>query len=228
MIKENLALVRKRIEKAAKRSGRSPSDICLISVTKAATVRQTQEAVSSGALDIGENRVKDALLKYNTLGNAAKGLRWHMIGHLQTNKVARCLEIFDVIHSLEDLGLAREINRQAGIIGRQVDCFVEINVSGEASKHGISPGEARNFIRQTADLPNINIIGLMTMAPISQDPESSRQYFKQLRILRDSLRQDMVDGLGIKELSMGMTQDFEIAIEEGATFIRIGTAIFNA
>ena len=227
MIKQNLALVKERIEKAAKRAGRNPAEIRLVSVTKTATIGQFREAISSGISDIGENRVKDALLKYDSLGELAKGMKWHMIGHLQTNKTAKCLKIFDVIHSLDSIGLAHEIDKQAGIIGRQVDCFIEINISGEASKYGISPDDAYSFVKQISHFSNINIAGLMTMAPISECPEAVRPYFKRLRCLRDSLRHGRIENPGIKELSMGMTQDFEVAIEEGATFVRIGSAIFN-
>jgi len=227
MIRQNLALVKEKIEKAAKRAGRDPKEICLVSVTKTANIVQLQEAISSGISDIGENRVKDALLKYDSLGERAKGMKWHMIGHLQTNKVTKCLKIFDAIHSLDSMSLAHEIDKQAGVIGRHIDCFIEINVSGEASKYGISPDGVHNFVKQISHFSNINIVGLMTIAPISQDSEAARPYFKRLRCLRDSLRQGRIENSGIKELSMGMTQDFEVAIEEGATFVRIGTAIFK-
>jgi PLP dependent protein len=243
MITQNLALVQERIEKAAKRAGRNPSEIRLISVTKTANIAQLKEAISAGMSDIGENRVGDALLKYNALGELAKSIKWHMIGHLQANKVKKCLGIFDIIHSLDSIGLAGEIDKQAKAIGspfgeakgsplgeakgRRVDCLIEVNVSGEASKYGIKPDSVYGFVKETTCFSNINIIGLMAMAPIVKDPEDTRPYFKKLRFLRDNLNQSGLEYTDIKELSMGMTQDFEVAVEEGATFIRVGTAIFK-
>ena len=227
MITQNLSLVQERIEKAAKRAGSDPSEIRLISVTKNANIAQIKEAVSAGVSDIGENRVGDALLKYNALGELAQSIKWHMIGHLQANKVKKCLGIFDVIHSLDSIGLAQEIDKQAKAIGRQVDCLIEVNVSGEASKYGIKPDSVCGFVKEAACFSNINIIGLMAMAPIVKDPEDARPYFKKLRFLRDRLNQSGPEHAGIKELSMGMTQDFEVAVEEGATFVRVGTAIFQ-
>ncbi|NQT95943.1 MAG: YggS family pyridoxal phosphate-dependent enzyme [Candidatus Omnitrophica bacterium] len=227
MISRNLAQVREKIAKAAERAGRNPKDITLVSVTKQATVDQVREAVSSGITDIGENRVNDGLLKYEKLGAVSQGLRWHMIGHLQTNKVRKALDIFDTIHSLDSLHLAEEIDNRAKAISKRVDCFIEVSVSGEASKYGIEPKDAEQFIVKVSSLSNIHIIGLMTMAPFVDDAEITRPYFAKLRQLRDNLRSQNIPNTAIRELSMGMTQDFEVAIEEGATVVRIGSAIFK-
>ena len=227
MITQNLALVKERIEKAAKRAGRNPAEIRLVCVTKTATANQLQEAISSGISDIGENRVKDALLKYDSLGEQAQGTKWHMIGHLQTNKVKKCLQIFDTIHSLDSINLADEIDKQAKSLGKCIDCLVQVNVSGEDSKYGISPEETEAFIRKVSFFSNIHIAGLMTMAPFVDNPEQVRPFFKKIYSLKESLRKMDISNTDVKDISMGMTQDFEVAIEEGATFVRIGTAIFK-
>ncbi|MFA5068538.1 MAG: YggS family pyridoxal phosphate-dependent enzyme [Candidatus Omnitrophota bacterium] len=226
MVIRNLALVKERIENAAKKAGRDPADIRLMPVTKTATIKQLHDVLVSGVSDIGENRVKDAIFKYNLLGQAAKAVKWHMIGHLQTNKTALCLSMFDVIHSLDSINLAREIDKQAYLSGKRIDCLIEVNISGEISKYGIAPGDVCGFVKQTSSFPNINLIGLMTIAPIVKNREDVRPYFNNLRLLRDSIVS--AGYRNIKELSMGMTQDFEIAVEEGATIVRIGSAIFNS
>jgi len=227
MITQNLALVKERIEDAAKRAGRNPAEIRLVCVTKTATANQLQEAISSGISDIGENRVKDALLKYDSLGEQAKNVKWHMIGHLQTNKVKKCLQIFDTIHSLDSINLADEIDKQAKSLGKCIDCLVQVNVSGEDSKYGISPEETEAFIRKVSLFSNIHIAGLMTMAPFVDNPEQVRPFFRKIYSLKESLRKMDISNTDVKDISMGMTQDFEVAIEEGATFVRIGTAIFK-
>ncbi|MDD5504190.1 MAG: YggS family pyridoxal phosphate-dependent enzyme [Candidatus Omnitrophica bacterium] len=225
MVIRNLALVKERIEKAAKRAGRNPAEIRLLPVTKTADIRQLQEVLMSGVSDIAENRVKDALLKYNLLGKTAKNAKWHMIGHLQTNKAALCLSIFDIIHSLDSIHLAREIDKQAYALGKHIDCLVEVNISGESSKYGISPSDIFSFVEEASRLPNVNLTGLMTIAPMARNKEDARPYFNSLRALRDGVIS--AGYRSIKELSMGMTQDFETAVEEGATIVRIGSAIFN-
>jgi PLP dependent protein len=227
MIASNIALVRERIEKAAKRSKRNPEDITLVCVTKTAEPKQIEEALSAGVVDIAENRVQAALSKYSHLGNKARDARWHMIGHLQTNKVSKSLKIFNTIHSLDSVKLANEINRHAGLTGKSVDCFVEVNISQEQSKYGILPTDIFAFMKRLSSLEHIRIIGLMAMAPFVDRAEHARPYFRKMRLLRDELSIHDIKNSGIKELSMGMTQDFEIAIEEGATFIRVGSAIFS-
>ena len=227
MIDQNLTLIRDRIEKTAKRAKRNPQDITLICVTKQASLKQVEEVISFGATDIGENRVIDALLKYNQLKDSNNTLKWHMIGHLQSNKVKKALSFFDTIHSVDSIRLASEINRQAELINKRIDCFIEVNVAGEDSKYGIKPDQAHDFVKEASLLSNIKIVGLMMMAPFVDNPEEVRSYFKDLRNLRDSLLSENIPNTDIRELSMGMTQDFEVAIEEGATMVRIGTAIFS-
>lgn len=227
MIAQNLVQVKQRIEDSAKRVGRNPQEITLICVTKSVGVIKIRGALALGITDIGENRANDALLKYNNLDKLSNNLRWHMIGHLQTNKVCKFLKVFDVIHSLDSLRLAVELNEQARLTNKRIDCFVEVNISGEEAKYGISPVDAFNFIKEISLLSNLHIIGLMTMAPFTDRQEVARPYFKGLAILRDNLLKEDIPNTDIRELSMGMTQDFEIAIEEGATFVRIGTAIFS-
>jgi len=228
MIAQNLALIRKRIDVAAEKAGRDPKEITLVSVTKQATSDQIREVISEDIIDIGENRVQDALLKYNQLGRDISGrLKWHLIGHLQTNKVKKALEIFDIIHSVDSIKLAKEIDQKAASLDRRVDCFVEVNIAQESSKHGIRPEETQEFIEEASGFSSIHIVGLMAMAPFASDAEMARPYFKKLRSLRDDLLNLNIPNTDIRELSMGMTQDFEVAIEEGATFVRIGSAIFG-
>ena len=150
-----------------------------------------------------------------------------MIGHLQTNKVKKCLQIFDTIHSLDSINLADEIDKQAKSLGKRIDCLVQVNVSGEDSKYGISPEETEAFIRKVSLFSNIHIAGLMTMAPFVDNPEQVRPFFRKIYSLKESLRKMDISNTDVKDISMGMTQDFEVAIEEGATFVRIGTAIFK-
>ena len=227
MIAQNLAHVKQRIEESAKRSGRNPKEINLICVTKSVGTDQLRQALALGVTDIGENRVNDALSKFDGLGVLSVGLRWHMIGHLQTNKVRKCLKVFNTIHSLDSLRLAIELSRQAKEVKKHIDCFVEVNVSGEDVKYGIRPGDACSFIKEVSQLSNLHVKGLMTMAPFSEVQEDARPYFKSLSTLRDDLLKEDIPNTDIRELSMGMTQDFEVAIEEGATYVRIGTALFS-
>ena len=151
-----------------------------------------------------------------------------MIGHLQSNKVKRALSFFDTIHSVDSVSLASEINKQANLINKCIDCFIEVNVAGEDAKYGIKPDQVYDSVKEVSLLSNIKIVGLMTMAPFVDNPEKVRSYFRDLRNLRDSLLSENIPNTDIKELSMGMTQDFEVAIEEGATYIRVGSGIFSA
>ena len=228
MIKENLAQISQRIKVAAQRAGRNPDSVRLICVTKSATVEQVEEAISSGVTDIGENRVQDALLKFNQLTESLKKTKCHMIGHLQTNKVKKCLKVFDIIHSLDSLGLAAEIDKRALSLNKRIDCFIEVNTSSEPQKYGIDPKSAEEFIRKAAEFQHIRVIGLMTMAPFVEDKEEARPFFTKLRKLKDKFQALSIPNTDIRELSMGMSQDFEVAVEEGATFVRIGSAIFNS
>lgn len=226
MIAQNLAQVKQRIEDSAKRAGRNPQEITLVCVTKSISLLEIREVLALGVTDIGENRVNDALSKFNYLSRLSNDVRWHMIGHLQTNKVRKFLRVFNIIHSLDSLKLAVELDKQAKAINKRISCFVEVNLSGEEAKYGIRPDDASNFIKEVSLLLNLHVIGLMTMAPFAETSEAARPYFRDLSILRDHLLKENIPNTDVRELSMGMTQDFETAIEEGATFVRIGTALF--
>lgn len=217
MVRENLARVKERIKTASERRNRDPAGIKLVVVTKEAETDQIREIVEAGATDIGENRVKDALLKKELFDSHV--LTWHMIGHLQSKKAKAAVKIFSIIHSVDTVKLAYIIDTEAKKNNKVQDILVEVNTSGEESKFGVKPGELGKFLEETGSLKHINIRGLMTMAPLADEAEIARPYFKKLKELADKYR--------LKELSMGMTQDFEVAIEEGATMVRIGSAIFK-
>ncbi|NQU95378.1 MAG: YggS family pyridoxal phosphate-dependent enzyme [Candidatus Omnitrophica bacterium] len=217
MIKENLTSVRERIARAAGRAGRDPNTVKLIAVTKKAEVEAVREAIVAGVTDIGENRVKEALLKRQALDLHL--VNWHMIGHLQSRKVHDAVNLFSVIHSVDSLKLAYIINKEAEKQDKAQDILIEVNVSGEESKFGIRPEGLEKFLEEARSLKHVNILGLMTMPPFAEDPESVRPCFKKLK--------EMAVRYSLKELSMGMTQDFEVAVEEGATMVRVGSAIFK-
>jgi pyridoxal phosphate enzyme (YggS family) len=223
-IADNLKTVKGRIASAAKRSGRDPSSVKLVVVTKTVDVERVREAVAAGAVILGENRVQEAKEKIEKLGRVA---HWHLIGHLQTNKAKHAVKLFYLIHSVDTLELAEEIDRQAAKIGKVQDILVEVNIAGEETKAGVASEEAVALVKEAAKLKNISIKGLMTMPPLSYDPEDSRPYFKKLRELSASIAKENIPGVSMKELSMGMSGDFEVAIEEGATMVRVGTAIFG-
>jgi len=220
-INDNIRKLKARIERAARRVHRTPDEITLVAVTKTIEVERIEEAIKCGVRIIGENRVQEAKKKFPLLGDKVE---WHMIGHLQTNKVKDVLKIFSLIHSLDSLKLAREIEKRAE---NPVACLIEVNTSEEASKFGIDPEQTLDFYASLQELKKINIKGLMTIGPgwAIEDPEASRPCFKLLYRLREQLRDRFQKPFPI--LSMGMTSDFEVAIEEGATMIRVGTAIFG-
>ena len=222
MIAENLKAVTQRISRSCEKSGRPPSDVKLVCVTKEADIAQIEEALTSGVKDVGENRVQDALLKYKAIGDRAV---WHLIGHLQTNKVRDAVKIFSLIHSIDSVHLAEAIDKEAKKINKIQDILIQVNTSGEESKFGIKPDEAADFFRKASLYPNINIQGLMAIAPEVDDPEDVRPFFRKLRELRGDLNSMLNTRYSM--LSMGMTSDFEIAVEEGATIVRIGRAIFK-
>ena len=220
-IAEDLSRVRARIDAACCRAGRAPEDVVLISVSKGQPAAAAEEAYAAGLRDFGENRVQEALPKIEAL--AARGVRprWHLIGHLQTNKARIASRAFDILHSVDSLRLAQALSRQAG---EQVPILLEVNVAQEATKFGFAPGELPQALSDISALPNLDVRGLMTVAPQTDDPEAVRPVFARLRELRDALAEG---ALGLRELSMGMTDDFEVAIEEGATMVRVGRAIFG-
>jgi len=224
-ISRNVARVRERIAAAARRAGRNPDEVTLVAVTKGVGLDRVLEAVACGVTHIGENRVQEAAAKFPHL---PPGVVRHMVGHLQRNKAKMAVRLFDLIHSLDSLRLAEELNRRALEAGRVMDVLVQVNVSGEPTKYGLSPEEVEALVENMASLPGLRLRGLMTIAPIVEDPEQARPYFRRLRQLGDVILSAATDlKLERLELSMGMTDDFEIAVEEGATIVRIGRAIFG-
>ncbi|WP_200760100.1 YggS family pyridoxal phosphate-dependent enzyme [Effusibacillus dendaii] len=216
---QRISFVRERIRTACERVKRSPDEVTLIAVTKYVDVEATRELIEAGLTDLGENRLQQALPKLTLLADAA---RWHFIGSLQTNKVKDVLPYFSVIHSLDRLSLAKEIQKQAEKLDIQASCLVQVNISGESTKSGLSPNEVRDFLEETIRLPRIHVCGLMTMAPAVHDPQETRPFFRGLRELRDTLKADFP---GLEHLSMGMSGDFEVAVEEGATLVRVGSLL---
>jgi pyridoxal phosphate enzyme (YggS family) len=222
-ISSNIDLIKQRIVEAVKRAGRNPLTVKLMAVTKTVETERISRAIDAGLTLLGENYVQEAKDKIAIIGNAAQ---WHMIGHLQTNKAKYAVKLFDCVHSVDRLELAQELDKRAGQINRKLNILIEVN-SGEESKSGIEKEETLELVRQVALLPNLVVRGLMTMAPYSDNPENSRPYFSALRELRDDINRAGIAGVSMEELSMGMTDDFEVAIEEGATIIRVGRAIFG-
>lgn len=214
-ISDNIIDLRNRVEAACKRCNRSAAEIKVIGVTKNFPATVIQAAYECGLRHFGENRVQEAEIKYRDLGDIGP-VTWHMVGHLQSNKVKAALEIFNVIHSVDSIKLARVINEYAGKV---VPLFIEVNVGGEATKYGFTVDQVPDAVKSISALGNLQVLGLMTVAPPADNPEEVRPIFRKLRQLNSSF--------GFKELSMGMTDDFEVAIEEGATMIRIGRAIFG-
>jgi pyridoxal phosphate enzyme (YggS family) len=223
-ISSNISLIRQRIEAASARSGRDPQSVRLMAVSKTVALERIREALEAGITLLGENYVQEAREKIPAIGHAAE---WHMIGYLQTNKVKYVVNLFDWIHSVDRLELARELDKRAGQSNRRLNILIEVNVSGEESKNGMEPDAALELVRQVSLLPNISVRGLMTMPPYSDNPENSRPYFQALRKLRDEISAAAIPNIRMDELSMGMTDDFEVAIEEGTTIIRVGRAIFG-
>lgn len=230
MVKENLENVLKRIQNAAIRCGRAPDSIRLVAVTKTVPAHRIIEAVAAGANIFGENYVQEAREKILELSELP--VSWHFIGTLQSNKAKYVVKLFDLIHSVDSVKLAREIDKQARKISKIQKILIQINVAGEVQKSGIFPEHALDMLKDIASFENISVKGLMTMPPYFYNPEKVRPFFKQLRELRDRLQKEVVHldnsaDIKLDDLSMGMTGDFEAAIEEGATFVRIGTAIFG-
>jgi pyridoxal phosphate enzyme (YggS family) len=223
-VSENFKTVIDRIASATTRAGRDPSSVRLVVVTKTVDRERIAEAVAAGAAILGENRVQEAKGKIEALGRIAS---WHMIGHLQTNKAKYAVKLFDLIHSVDNLELAAEVDRQAAKIGKVQDILIEVNIAGEASKAGMAVKGAPTLVREASRLKNISIRGLMTMPPYSENPEDSRPYFAVLQELAETIAKVNIPNVSMQELSMGMSGDFEVAIGEGATLVRVGTAIFG-
>lgn len=216
VIEDKVREVRFRIARACQRSHRSPDEVTLVAITKGVSAETIRCAFHCGIRHFGENRVQEAETKLAQLSDLRSEITWHMVGHLQTNKAKKALELFDIIHSVDSLRLAEVLSRRAG---RTFPVLLQVNVSGETSKSGFSVAEVAVALDTISQLPNIKVIGLMTIAPLSIDPEVVRPVFRKLRELRDQL--------GLEHLSMGMSDDFEVAVEEGATMVRIGRAIFG-
>ncbi len=215
-VAERVDKVRRRIEKSCRGSGRSPDEVTLVAITKGVAPWAIRQAAAAGVLDFGENRVQEAQKKRPELLRLAPHPTWHLVGHLQTNKVKIVLELFDIIHSVDSFHLAEAVSRRAA---KTIPVFLEVNVTGEPNKFGLSPHELDRNLAAIEMLPNLDVLGLMTVAPQFEQPEQARPIFRTLRELAGSL--------GLKELSMGMSDDFEQAVQEGATHVRIGRAIFG-
>lgn len=257
MFRSNLEQVKEKIRRSAIKIGTDPDKITLVCVTKGIDIDRIKEAVSLGITDIGENRVQEAkvkfsLLTHNSVPNEAiqkeftsgsrsakeevitfgklvthNKLNWHLIGHLQKNKARDAVKIFDLIHSVDSLSLAEEINKEAEKINKIQEVLIQVNTSNEATKFGINSEGALSLVKEILKLPNLKLKGLMTIAPLVDNPENVRPYFKALRELRDKIYDLRITDYELPNLSMGMSQDYQIAIEEGATMVRIGTAIFK-
>ncbi|HEY8344104.1 MAG TPA: YggS family pyridoxal phosphate-dependent enzyme [Bacillota bacterium] len=226
---KNLQAVQERINRAASRAGRDPKDIKLLAVTKTVGVDQIEELLRLGQMDLAENRVQDALKKQEALREKLPHQSYHMhlIGSLQRNKVRMVVGRFDLIHSVDRWSLAQEINKRGQELGLQVPVLLQVNVSGEETKHGLAPAELRSFYAKVTELSNLIVCGLMTMAPYVPDPEVTRPIFRGLRELFHEIKREYQPGAEWRHLSMGMSNDYEVAVEEGATLVRIGSAIFH-
>jgi len=238
---ERIAAVRERIAKACQRCGRDSSTVTLVAVTKGVSAATIQETLACGLTQLGENRIQEARAKQLALGSglgavgnhleprtpSPEPIRWHLIGHLQRNKAKEAVELFEVIHSLDTTALAEALERHAAATDKEVEVFIQVNVSGEATKFGCAPDEAPVLAKTVMQLPHLRLKGLMTIAPFADDPESVRPIFHQLRGLRDEVTSSLHLPPSTFCLSMGMSQDFEAAIEEGADYLRVGTALFG-
>jgi pyridoxal phosphate enzyme (YggS family) len=221
-IAQNLMRVREQIAQAAAKAGSVADEVALVAITKTHPADKVREAIEAGHTLFGESRVQEARAKIPELPS---NLRWHFVGHLQKNKIRHALPLFEMIHSVDSLGLAQEINRIAEEEGMHPRVLLEVNVAGEGSKFGFSPEKLRDQMEALLALPRLSILGLMTIPPLAEEAEASRKYFVRLRELRDRLQTDF--RVDLAQLSMGMTQDFSVAVEEGATLVRVGTAIFG-
>ncbi len=224
MIKDNVKRVLDNIAETAIKSGRNPSDITLCAVTKTVTAKEAKEVMEAGVMTLGENRVQSLLEKYEILKDEPC---WHLIGHLQTNKVKYISDKVSLIHSVESIKLAEEIDRKFKEAGRMAEILMQVNVSGEESKFGITPFEAYELAEKISQLENVRVKGLMTMAPLTATPDECRKYFYELKKLSCDIADRKIENIEMKHLSMGMSGDYREAIMEGATIVRVGSALFN-
>jgi PLP dependent protein len=225
-IRKNLQTVNEKITRSAIKSGRSGEDIKLIAVSKFVSIERIKEGIDAGIKVLGENRVQEAKEKIEKIGNNL--VEWHLIGHLQSNKVKDAVNLFSMIHSIDSLKLAKELQSKAETAKKRIDILVQFNLSGESTKSGSAKEEAHELLSGLSKLNNIRVLGLMTMPPFFDDPIQSRPYFKNLRELSGDIMSWKLENISMDYLSMGMTGDFEVAIEEGANIVRIGTAIFGS
>ncbi len=223
-IKENLDIIEGNISSAAQKSGRRREDVLLLAVSKTVDIARMEEAKALGLIDMGENKPQEINRKFYEI----EGIRWHQIGHLQTNKVKYVIDKVCLIHSVDSLKLAEEINKRAAAKEITMDILIEVNISGEEAKHGIHPDEAENLALQISRLPNVRVKGLMTVAPFVDDPEDNRKYFRQMKKLFVDIESKNYDNIDMEYLSIGMTNDYIVAVEEGANIVRIGTGLFGA
>lgn len=224
MIRENLQAVEQVIENSCRKADRPRQDVTLIAVSKTKPICDLREAYEAGVRDFGENKVQELLEK---IPEMPPDIRWHMIGHLQRNKVKYIIDKVSMIHSVDSLRLAEEISQEALKKGVEADILIEVNVAGEESKFGVSPEDTIELVRQIAVLPSVHIRGLMTIAPFTEDPEENRHFFQKLKQLSVDIEGKNIDNVNMSVLSMGMTGDYSVAVEEGASMVRVGTGIFG-
>ena len=225
IIAENIARVQERIGRAATRAGADPSSIRLVAVSKTKPVESIEEAIAAGITDVGENRVQEAVEKYDRIGDR---VIWHLVGHLQTNKARHAVRMFGMIHSVDRLSLGEELHRRCLALDRTIPILVQVKTSEEDTKAGVAPEQTLELVGQLASLSGLSVQGLMTIPAFAPDPEETRSAYARMRDLRDIIANTGIPGVEMRYLSMGMTHDFEVAIEEGANIIRVGTAIFGA
>jgi pyridoxal phosphate enzyme (YggS family) len=225
MVAENVETIRNRIRDVCSRCGRRPEDVLLVGVSKTFGVDSIQKAVDSGLFDIGENYAQELLQKHTRLGDDR--IRWHFIGHLQSNKVKYVVEYVHLIHSIDNDRVAEELQKRAERAGRVIDVLIEVHTTDEATKYGVQPAETLSLVKRISKFSRLRVRGLMTMGPFSDDPNDSRPSFRQVAELKERISREGIENVAMQHLSMGMTHDFEVAVEEGATIVRIGTAIFG-
>jgi len=223
-IVRNLEEIRDRVARAARKVGRNPDSVRIVAVSKTVPISRIEEAIAAGVRVLGENRVQEAREKVRAIG---KKIPWHLIGHLQTNKVHPAVSLFDMVHSVDSLRVATALNREAGKQEKLLPVLVQVNISGEARKSGVAVDRALELIEQVAGMTSLQLQGLMTIPPYAADPEAGRSIYRRLRELRDHVNAEGLSRTPLRHLSMGMSHDFEVAVEEGATMVRVGTLLFG-
>jgi PLP dependent protein len=223
-VKDNILAIRRNIAAAATKAGRNPAEVKLMAVSKTVDDQRILAAIDAGVDMVGENYIQEAKRKIESMGH---GIEWHFIGHLQTNKAKYAVKLFDMIHSVDRMELAQELDKRSANFGKTSNVLIEVNVSGEASKSGVPLNEALTLVAAVSELKHLSIQGLMTMPPWFDNPEDARPYFVALRELKERINLANIDRVQMRELSMGMSGDYQVAIEEGSTIVRIGTAIFG-